>query len=205
MTQTTTGWRAAFSVPTVYRWAQRQIGSPESRRRLVDQYLPHDSGDRILDIGCGTGDLSQFFDDCKYVGYDMSEAYIASACERYGDAGEFHVGRVGQGGTGDGEFDLAVAKGVLHHLDDDQAQDLFAEAWAALSPNGALVTIDPCFVPEQSAIARFIISRDRGNNVRSPDEYERIARLTFTNIRVDVRHDLLRLPYTHAILTCRRS
>lgn len=206
MAQTTTGWRAVFSVPAVYRAAQSGIGSPRVRRALVEDYLKPRVGDCVLDIGCGTGDLAEYFPDCSYVGYDLSEAYIAAAREAYGASADFLVGSVGQSSAeADGSFDLAVSKGVLHHLDDDDALSLFAEAHSALRPGGRLVTVDPCLVDGQSRVARALISRDRGNDVRSPDGYRRLAEVSFGAVRVDVRHDLLRLPYSHAILVCIRD
>jgi len=71
-----------------------------------------------------------------------------------------------------------------------------------LDAGGRLVTSDPCFQPDQSAAARFIISGDRGRYVRSPEAYEAIARTVFDDVTVHVRHDMLRVPYTHVIMVC---
>lgn len=192
-----------FSVPALYRLGQRGIGSANVRRVLVEEYLQPRPSDRVLDIGCGTGDLSPLLVGCDYIGYDLSERYVAAARSRYGDFGEFRTGSIGDVDLGDRRFDRAVAKGVLHHLDDEEARELFRSAHRVLMPGGRLATIDPAYVQGQGTLARSVIDRDRGQNVRSPEEYEALARSVFPNVSVAVRHDLLNVPYTHAILTCR--
>jgi hypothetical protein len=57
-------------------------------------------------------------------------------------------------------------------------------------------------VPEQSGMARWIIKLDRGNHVRTRDEYIALASRQFRNVRVTILHDLLRIPYTHIIMEC---
>lgn len=202
MTQTTTGWRSVFSLPAVYGLAQSAIGGARVRRTFIDEYVQPHPGASVLDIGCGTGNLVPFLDDCDYVGFDPSERYIDAAREQFGDVAEFHVGSVGEEQAADERFDRAIAKGVLHHLDDQQAAGLFAEAHRALVPGGRLVTIDPCFVDGQSRIARALIGRDRGENVRTPEAYSHLAEASFAECELVVRHDLLRVPYSHAITVC---
>ncbi len=204
MAQRTTGWRRVLSVPAVYRVAQRKIGSDEVRRSFVSDYLRPSPGDRVLDIGCGTGDLSALLPDVEFVGHDPSSEYVESARATYPDA-EFHVGGVGEYDPDPGSFDICVAKGVLHHLDDDLAGVLFDEAIRGLRPGGRLVTMDPVFVDGQSPIARMLAARDRGENVRTPEGYVGLAGAHFASVEIDVRHDLLRVPYSHALMTCTRT
>ena len=100
------------------------------------------------------------------------------------------------------KFDVVIAHGVLHHLDDDAAATLFGVARRALKPGGRLVTFDGCFAEGQSALARLFLSLDRGRHVRSRDAYERLARGEFDQVESFVRHDLIRIPYTHLIMEC---
>ncbi len=193
-----------FSLPAVYRFAQRSIGSPEVRAAFVNERVRPSPGDRILDIGCGTGDIVQLLGQVEYIGYDPSAEYIESARERYGDLGEFFVGSVGAVDLEPESFDICIAKGVLHHLDDGAAVDLFREAARVLRPGGRLITMDPVLTDDQPRIARFLAERDRGEDVRTPDGYERLALEAFEQVDTQVRHDLLRVPYSHALLSCTR-
>jgi SAM-dependent methyltransferase len=101
-------------------------------------------------------------------------------------------------------FDLVMANGVLHHLDDAQAKAMLRIAGTALRPNGRLVTLDGCFVPGQSWVARTLLRMDRGKYVRTQPAYEALARSCFAQVEASVRHDLLNLPYTLLIMTCRQ-
>lgn len=204
MTERTSGWRAAFSIPAVYRAAQRMIGSPNVRAALVDEYLRPVDGDAILDIGCGTADILDHLPSVTYFGHDPSADYIAAAIERYGDRGTFRVGGIGAVPVDDGAYDLVLAKGVLHHVDDELGNGLFDEAFRALKPGGRVVTIDPVYDPGQARIARTLASRDRGENVRTLDGYLALVPDGFATVESTVRHDLLRVPYSHAVVIATR-
>jgi SAM-dependent methyltransferase len=197
------GFLAVLRNPRIYNIAQRCIGTTRSRDTLINTYVQPGVGARVLDIGCGTASILEHLDSASYTGFDPSPAYAEAARARYGDRGRFFVGRIGEISASDlGSFDVVLAKGVLHHVDDQLAKELFALAAGVLEPRGRLVTFDGCYAPGQARVARFLLSHDRGRNVRTAGEYETLARSAFDDVAVHVRHDLVRFPYTHAILVC---
>jgi SAM-dependent methyltransferase len=187
-------------MPQAYRALQRAVGSSNVRSELVERYALPQSGERVLDIGCGTGEFAEYLGEVTYHGYDPSEEYVEAANEKFRHLGTFEVAGVGSAGFASSSFDLCIAHGVLHHLDDDLARLLFADARRALVSSGRLVTIDPVFDDDQSSVAAFLARRDRGQNVRTAEEYLTLAREHFPDAEVTVRHDLLRVPYSHAII-----
>ncbi|HEY8867402.1 MAG TPA: hypothetical protein VIM22_10735, partial [Solirubrobacteraceae bacterium] len=54
----------------------------------------------------------------------------------------------------------------------------------------------------QPRAARWLIERDRGRAVRGAGGYEELARPWFQRVNATVRGDLVRVPYTHAVLEC---
>jgi SAM-dependent methyltransferase len=148
--------------------------------------------------------MRQFLPEVDYLGLDISPEYIEAAKLRYGGSARFVCTDVGAATLANerGEFDLVLATAVLHHLDDSQAAHLFDLARQALRSGGRLITYDGCYVPEQSRMARWILRRDRGQYVRSREEYIRLASRHFSSVEARVRHDLLRIPYTHLIMYC---
>jgi cyclopropane fatty-acyl-phospholipid synthase-like methyltransferase len=172
--------------------------------RYVSEFVKPRPGDKVLDIGCGPGDMLGALHGVDYLGLDISPEYIEAAQRRFGAAGRFLVADVGAATVGEerGQFDIVLATGVLHHLDDERAARLFELARLALKPGGRLITYDGCYVPEQSRMARWVLSQDRGKFVRNRDEYVRLASAYFPTIRHHVRHDLLHIPYTHLIMYC---
>ncbi|ATX79584.1 Methyltransferase domain-containing protein [Mariprofundus aestuarium] len=207
MAQIVSGFRAVFSHPSIYNLAQRLVGAEKARRALVQDYFPETGGYRMLDIGCGTAEILRHLpDDIDYFGFDASDPYIAEARNRFSTRGTFKAELVREATLEDMEpFDLVLAFGLLHHLDDDEGKTLFALARKALKPGGLVITIDPVYVPEQSALAHWMISKDRGQNIRVPEGYRELASAQFTDITAIVRHDMLHIPYSHLIMTCKKQ
>lgn len=194
-----------LALPAAYSFFRKFAGNDAARQRYADKFIRAKDGMRVLDIGCGTGDILKFLPSVDYMGFDISPDYIASAKKNFGSRGQFFCEPVGSGiDVPESSFDIALAHGVLHHLDDDEAIALFSIAHRSLKPGGRLVTFDGCFTEDQSFLAKFFVSRDRGQFVRNRANYERLAKAVFSEVAITVRHDLIRLPYTHIVMECRK-
>ena len=193
-----------LSLPAGYRLFGWMVGGGSAWRTYLAEYVKPAPGDKILDIGCGPADVLNYLPAVNYTGLDISPEYIGSAKKRFGSRGRFCCGDVGLAAIEgeQGTFDLVLAIGVIHHLDDAQAARLFDLARLALRPTGRLVTYDGCYVPQQSRIARWLLAKDRGKFVRTREEYLRLALARFSKVEPHLRHDLLRMPYTHLIMRC---
>jgi SAM-dependent methyltransferase len=201
--QVTTGIRAVLSHPAVYDTMQRLMGAQQLRVQNVRNHVRPFPGMRILDLGCGTaGILAALPPDVHYVGYDMSPHYIDAARRRYGDRGTFHCRLLEEAEVADLEpFDLVLGTGVLHHLDDATARRFMATAASALRPGGRIYTVDPCLAPGQNPIARFLISRDRGQHVRDSQGYLALAPSFAERVTGRLVHRAW-IPYTHWHMEC---
>jgi SAM-dependent methyltransferase len=194
-------------LPAGYRLFRWLVGGESAWKIYLAEYVKPAPGDKILDIGCGPADVLNYLPAVNYTGLDISPEYIDSARKRFGAKGRFLCGDVGLT-TIEGEqgtFDLVLATGVIHHLDDAQATKLFDLARLILRPAGRLVTYDGCYIPQQSRIARWLLAKDRGKFVRTREEYLRLAGARFSKVEPQLRHDLLRIPYTHLIMRCFNS
>jgi len=158
-------------------------------------------GERILDLGCGTGASANFLpNDVIYVGIDASEPYIETARAKYGNRRTFISADVCTVDASNlGIFDRAFAFGVLHHLSDSVATSAVALIRRVVKPGGVFVTIDPCYVPGQSAVVRFLLVNDRGKYVRTQADYEQLLS-SLGVVRSRIFHDLLRIPYTQIVM-----
>ena len=70
-----------------------------------------------------------------------------------------------------------------------------------LKPAGRIVTIDNVWLPKQSIIAKLVNRLDFGMNVRTPDQYVRLAAHLPLRVEQRVYSDLLRIPYDHFCMT----
>jgi 2-polyprenyl-3-methyl-5-hydroxy-6-metoxy-1,4-benzoquinol methylase len=179
------------------------VGAWRFRRRFIAEHVHPRAGDRVLDVGCGTAELLELMPGVKYVGFDHNPRYIESACEKYGDRGEFHVADVREVSRKfQGCFDIILVIFVLHHLDDGQASELFNAASDMLAPGGRLITADPVLLPRQNPFARMLIRMDRGRHVRTEDGYLALAGRHFSAVKPAVHRNYLYVPYAHLILEC---
>lgn len=189
----------------VYSALQDLLLRKGSRARYVRDYVRPFPGCRILDIGCGPAAILAHLPESigEYAGFDMNPDYIGAARGRWGRRGTFHCRKVEAAALPPGDlYDIVLANGIIHHLDDAEAARLFDIARGALKPGGRLVTYDNVYIERQHWLARWLIARDRGKRVRTQSGYEELARRSFPRVESALLHDLLRVPYTILIMSC---
>ena len=200
MSQVTHGVRSILSHPAIYDLTQNILGAGRSRKKLVRDYIRAKPGDQLLDIGCGTAELLPYLPgNIDYVGFDLSPRYIEAARSKYGARARFECMDIADFSDDlvKGGADIVLAIGILHHLEDTLAHALIHTAWSKLRPGGRLITLDGTLTDTQSALARSLILRDRGQNIRTPDGYRALAGEDFSSMDLTVREDMLFVPYTH--------
>jgi len=198
--------KALLSHPLVYLMFQRLVGAGNLRQRVVANYVRPKAGDRILDIGCGTADILEYLPSVDYVGFDANSQYVQYAQEKFAGRGHFFCQDVSQEFESEpNSFDIVLAIGLLHHLSAADSHRLLTLAHNVLKHGGRLVTLDNCYTPDQSPIAKYLISRDRGEYLRTQEGFLQLARPVFKDIQAHIHHDGLRIPYTHLIMEMRKT
>ena len=191
--------RTPLAAPAVFDFYQRMVGAPKMLERFVAEVIKPQPGDRLLDIGCGTGAVVPYLPaDIHLVGVDVSEAYIRAAMARYGNVGEFRVADASDQSLDLGSrFDIAYASGVLHHIPDAPARRVVEGALSRLKPGGRFVAIDPTLVPGQGWVSRSLVKADRGRFVRSPEQLARL--MSGLGPSLTVVSNLLNIPYAQVV------
>lgn len=208
MSEVREGIRHAFAIPWMYDGFQKLVGAYLWRRKVIEQLvvpnMPH-SG-KLVDIGCGTAEVLTYLPKgIEYIGFDRNAAYIDQAKRHYRDYhnATFTCEELSLDCIYNTErADVVLALGLIHHLDDGQTLDLFRLAKKILGTGGFLLTLDPLYTPKQSALARYIISKDRGTAVRTELAYKELASKIFSNVGVYVDENPLRIPYTGIVMKC---
>lgn len=148
------------------------------RTRMVRDYIRPFAGCRILDVGCGTGEYIEFLDrhcpSYEYFGFDAEGQYIAYGKQLLSNRTDIHFYHHML--THDevdefNDFDIVLAIGVMHHMDDDMVLSLLRLAKKALKAAGRLITYDPGRFDDMNIIEKFFVNHDRGRSIRSPAHY----------------------------------
>jgi ubiquinone/menaquinone biosynthesis C-methylase UbiE len=183
------------------------IGADRAMRVFAESYIRPAAGERLLDVGCGVGDMLDHLGGVAYVGVDMNASYIATAKRhRSRTDARFVCSSVDDlPALGLGGFDCAIVISVLHHLTNNQVSNLVDSLQRVLKPGGRLVTVDPVWSPEQRTTSRVLIALDRGRYVRDIDGYGELIGKGFDDLEFAVRDDLLHVPYSYCISRSRRT
>ena len=204
--QSNSGLLRCLKVPFLYDLFQGVVGANALRRRIIRNHVRPRSGDKVIDIGCGPARVLQSLPDVEYLGLDIDPGYIAFARRTYGDKGTFVVGdtRSLRGDLRFKDADIVIAVSVLHHLDDEEAADCIRFAYDSLKRGGRLICHDACWVPNQEALSRYIMSTDRGRNIRTEQQYRQLAGKIFRNVHAWVDTKPMRIPYVTILLECEK-
>ena len=189
-----------LSYRKTYSALMRFLASPRSGAVLVHEYIRPQYGQSFLDVGCGPAGILDLLPEISYVGIDQNENYINYATNKYGAKGTFICAGVDKlNDYGLKTFDRIIILGVMHHLDDVQLAELMMSLKDRLNIGGVLITFDVAFEDNQNLIAKLLAKNDRGKFVRTKGQYLEFINLAFNVEQADLRHDLLRVPYTHLL------
>lgn len=160
---------------------------------------------KILDFGCGIGYHSTEFPNSEYLGIEPLQGCVDKANKMFKNSKNSFI--LGDHTTlksiPDSSFDLIIAIGVLHHINDSIFDEFIRESHRILKSGGRLTTLDPVYHKNQSLISKWVVSRDRGNWVRNVDGYLGPIRKMY---RQEPTHkiytNLLKIPYDHISIEC---
>ncbi len=210
--QDDSGLKKILTLSWAYTLFKRALGNRRAYEWMNREFWHAQPGQKVVDIGCGPGIVLRFLPaDIDYVGFDVSEEYIRHARETHaGDPRRtFLVGNseafIEQLPASMANADLVLINGVLHHLDDDEAITALRLARACLAPGGRLVSYENCLLRSQALLARWIVGKDRGRNLRYESEWKALFSRVFDDFDTHILTGLLRIPYTHIVVEARRT
>jgi len=203
VTQFTRGLYKLTQIPVIYKMIPSLLARRDTLSHFTRDVIQPVAGESVLDLGCGPGTLCPFLDGTRYQGVDLNPEHVTVASEKFrqfhfqcSDAGSFLA-------TTTEKFDLILLIGLLHHLDDAQVVDVMQGCRKVLTEKGRVITLDPVFEERQNPIAYLLARLDSGRNVRKADQYLRLVQRVFPVASISIRRDLLRLPFSHAVMTSR--
>jgi SAM-dependent methyltransferase len=165
--------------PAMYRLLHGVTGLRRLHARLLADIMrrfEQNGAIDILDLGCGPGDtLALIGAHRSYLGIDINPRYVADAQRRADGRASFVVGDVVRLDPDRlPRFDLIIAFGLVHHLDDGAADRLLRAVSRLLTASGRFISLDGCRRSGMSIMTRWLLDHDRGRFVRDEDTYLRL-------------------------------
>src|SRR6516165_4817633 len=116
----------------------------ELRLEAVRSLVEPQPGDRVLDLGCAAGAISDYLSSlgCETVGVDAEPLAVEKARELF-PALSFQLANVARLPFEDSSFDKAVAADLVEHLDDQTFRAMLRETKRVLRPGGTLSLYTP--------------------------------------------------------------
>jgi ubiquinone/menaquinone biosynthesis C-methylase UbiE len=126
------------------------LGREQDFRRAILDAAKVARGNRVLDIGCGTGTLAlaakeRVGPEAQVNGIDPSDEMVARArakAARKGLAVTFDIASAQKLPFSDGSFDVVLSSLMLHHLPDPVRKDAVSEVCRVLKPKGRFLVVE---------------------------------------------------------------
>jgi SAM-dependent methyltransferase len=191
------GIRKILNLTFVYRLYQLLVKKNWSDKYYVDHYVKPFQNCSILDIGCGNGHFLKYYpNSTTYYGFDMNPNYIKDAEDTFKNKGIFICGSASDFNfPKDLKFDIVTANAIFHHLTDEELEKIFKNAANVLKEGGCLVSLDPVYIPNQNFISKYMISKDRGQNIRNKEDFEVISSKYFSRMESSYEDNFYIFPF----------
>ena len=188
--------------PLVYRIIQYIMSGTSFRNSIIKKNIKKNNL-KILDIGCGPAQILEQIPRCDYYGYDIDQRSIQYAKKKYRQKNyHFYCKKFNKTEIKKlPKFDFVIFFGILHHLSNKEADKMLTLCKRIMKKNSKLLTEDPILVEKQNIIAKFLIEKDRGTNVRQKKEYINLLKKHFKKIKNKVTHQFF-IPYTWFTTIC---
>jgi 2-polyprenyl-3-methyl-5-hydroxy-6-metoxy-1,4-benzoquinol methylase len=152
------------------------------RKALQDEFathcnrLPNSKESRVLELGCGGGNMCTMFPGRNYVGVDMNRERIEAARIEYPEhtfhccgAEEPAVDRFMQ------QSDFIFGLNFLHHIDDDEVKALLDRIRENCPRPATFLVMEPALSnPKRNPIGYMLAKLDAGEYIRPSEEYRKL-------------------------------
>lgn len=169
--------------PFIFDIFVKTLGERNRLKKIIKRELDIQKDDKILDLGCGPGDLSVLFSPENYTGTDINQEYINFARKKYNrnfikmDASDLKFE--------DNHFDLVFISSLLHHISDELFLKVMSEIKRVTKPTGRVFVFEFSYILNKESLYKWILRKlDRGKYARDYGSLKKIV-LKYFNIKKD--------------------
>lgn len=164
--------------PAIFMFLRNLLeGGFRRQKQVLREYFKLNSGESVLDTGCGTGEFSVLFPPEAYTGIDIDKGYIDYARKKY--RRNFLVADATKLPFADNSYDKVLIVGVLHHLDNETCGLVLTEAKRVLRPEGIMLVMEDVNKKELGFLTKLLHRLDKGEYIRTAEDYKNLLQNYF--------------------------
>ncbi len=172
---------ALLNQPKIFDLFLKLFGDRTIIKKVIRDELDIQNEGKILDLGCGTGDLSLVFSPHNYIGVDFSRDYLEFARKKY--KRNFILMDAANLLFDDNYFDLVFVSGLLHHLPNEILQRVLEEVKRVIKPTGKVLIFEVSYTAHDKGLFKKLIrALDRGKYIR---EYNTLHEIIHNNFKIE--------------------
>jgi SAM-dependent methyltransferase len=190
----------------IYLLIQKIMSATKVREEFICKFVKNKKNLSVLDIGCGPANILKKFSSINYYGYDIDINHINFAKKKFSSKNFHFFNRM----FGEKEvfnlpkFDFVLLLGVIHHLDNNKVKKNLITIKKVLKKNGKLLILDNVLTQNQNSIAKYLIKKDKGKNIRNLDKYKLFLQKDYLIKNIRISHQKF-VPYTWLTICCKKK
>ena len=187
--------------PIIFNFLSVITGDVKVKRKIIDEFIKPFNGAKILDIGCGTGQMLKLINEnfsVSCTGFDINARYVNYAKQK-NNSGNFFCADITNTITIENDFDIVIASDILHHLNNTDVMNLIEVAKKSLKPNGHFIAVDPIKTEQQNTVEKYLMKNDRGKYIRAKEENLNLLKLYFSQINTTTLQGSYFIPWTECV------
>jgi SAM-dependent methyltransferase len=187
----------------IYIGIQKLMSATYVRKNFVKDHIK--KGHNVIDVGSGPSTILSDLPEINYYGYDINSSHIEYAKKKYPNKNfHFFCKKLNNNEIYKlPRFDCALLLGLVHHLNDKEFISIIRLIKNSLKKNGKILILDNVIIKNQNFVSRFLIENDKGDNIRSLDQYKIILNKHFSKIKYQVYNQTF-IPYTWLKIICHK-
>ena len=138
-------------------WVQKALPCYDELFSIAIESIPFSLTEKlnVLDLGAGTGLFSwhvfQSYKDSDFTLIDVADKMLDVSKERFANSERkfSYITNDYRKALPKSQFDLIISSLSIHHLDDNEKQELFIEIFSKLKPGGAFINVDQIKAPSE--------------------------------------------------------
>ena len=180
----------------IFNLVRNITDSRNQNLNIIKKELNATPNEKILDIGCGLGNLNRATDG-PYTGIDLNKSFINFAKKNYANKNKnFIVMDVTKLSFKNKSFDKSMFISMLHHFSDEENEKILGEASRVTKQY--MVVLD--LLPTKGILTNFLYKMDRGSHIRPLEEQFKLVKKHF-KIQKYRKYDALMS--SHSLMVCR--